>query len=64
LLKHWADPRHPYAERFENKTKAWVEIVLNSTAAEDDALDASFREIGQSLRSVVREIPPVFGSFW
>ena len=64
LLHHWTDPRHPYAERFAREYRALVERVLTGTAEEDDALDAELRKQGQSLRSVVREIPPVFGSFY
>jgi hypothetical protein len=29
---------------------------------DDNSLDAALRAQGQSLRAVVREIPPVFGS--
>ena len=64
LLRHWTDPRHPYAERFAREYRALVERVLTATAGEDDALDAELRKQGKSLRSVVREIPPVFGSFY
>ena len=64
LLRHWSDPRHLYAERFANEYRALVERVLTADAREDDALDARLREEGKSLRVVVREIPPVFGSFY
>ena len=64
LLAHWQDERHPYRQRFMQTHRADVERVLSSTAAEDDALDADFRQHGKSLRTVVREIPPVFGSFY
>ena len=64
LLRHWTDPRHPYAERFAREYRPLVERVLTATAEEDDALDGELRQQGQSLRSVVREIPPVFGSFY
>ena len=30
----------------------------------DPDLEIELRKIGQSLRSVMREIPPVFGSFY
>ena len=64
LLRHWTDPRHPYAARFSREYRALVERVLMAGAGEDDSLDAELRKQGQSLRSVVREIPPVFGSFY
>jgi hypothetical protein len=64
LLRHWTDPRHPYADRFSRESRALVERVLTASAEDDDALDAELRKQGQSLRSVVREIPPVFGSFY
>ena len=64
LLRHWRDERHPYRERFLAQWQPLVVRVLASTSNEDDALDAEFRTMGQSLRTVVREIPPVFGSFY
>ena len=64
LLRHWADPRHPHAERFAQTYRPWVERVLIASAADDDALDAALRTEGLSLRVVVREIPAVFGSFY
>jgi hypothetical protein len=64
LLRHWRDERHPYRERFLGQWQPLVERVLASSSSEDDALDAEFRTLGQSLRTVVREIPPVFGSFY
>lgn len=64
LLRHWTDPRHPHAERFAREYRTLVERVLIGTAEEDDTLDAELRKQGQSLRSIVREIPPVFGSFY
>jgi hypothetical protein len=64
LLRHWTDPNHPYAERFAREYRPLVERVLAASAEEDDALDAELRKQGESLRSVVREIPPVFGSFY
>jgi hypothetical protein len=62
LLAHWQDPRHPYRERFAQQ-RTLVEEVLNSGAT-IEALDLDLRQRGASLRSVAREIPPVFGSFW
>ena len=62
LLAHWTDARHPHRERFAEH-RPLVESVLSS----DDSLaelDARLRRHDTSLRSVVREIPPVFGSFF
>ena len=64
LLRHWSDPRHPYAARFLGEWKPEVEKLLQSPAGHDDELDAGLRAQGLSLRVVVREIPPVFGSFY
>lgn len=64
LLRHWTDPRHPNADRFSREYRALVECVLMAGAEEDDVLDAELRKQAQSLRSVVREIPPVSGSFY
>lgn len=64
LLRHWQDERHPYRERFLEQWQPLVERLLASSSSEDDVLDAEFRTLGQSLRTVVREIPPVFGSFY
>jgi hypothetical protein len=38
--------------------------VLSASPGDDDALDAALQSEGLSLRVVVKEIPPVFGSFW
>jgi hypothetical protein len=38
--------------------------VLQSPAGEDDSLDSALQAEGLSLRVVVKEIPPVFGSFF
>ena len=64
LLRHWTDARHPYAERFSKQYRALVERVLTSKEEADDVLDRDLRKEGQSLRVIVREIPPVFGSFY
>ncbi|MCS7049534.1 MAG: hypothetical protein N3A53_04275 [Verrucomicrobiae bacterium] len=50
LLEHWLDPRHPYRERFVQH-RAEIERVLSSS--DEDV-----------PRALLREIPPVFGSFW
>ena len=64
LLRHWTDPRHPYRDRFTEHYRPLVERVLTADPAQDDALDAQLRAEGQSLRVIVRESPPVFGSFY
>ena len=61
LLAHWLDQRHPYRERFLTQ-RALVEEVLASPET-PEGLDQKLRLRGMSLRSVAREIPPVFGSF-
>jgi hypothetical protein len=60
LLAHWLDPEHPYAERFQSKISL-VERILESPLP-DDQLDLQLQAEGHSLCSVMREIPPVFGS--
>lgn len=62
FLRHWLDERHPYRERFMEQ-RALIEEVLDSTEA-PAVLDARLRQRGASLRSIAREIPPVFGSFF
>lgn len=64
LLRHWTDERHPYRERFLSQWRPLVEKVLESDPADDERLDRELRLVGQSLRTVMREIPPVFGSFY
>ncbi len=64
LLRHWSDPRHPYSERFLRQWKPWVEKLLQTSSNGDDELDAELRKQGLSLRVLVREIPPVLGSFY
>ena len=63
LLAHWTDPRHPYRERFSER-RALIERVLDADGADDARLDAELVREGLSLRALMREIPPVFGSFW
>jgi hypothetical protein len=60
LLAHWLAPSHPYAARFQ-RMRAVIEEVLSFTG-DDCELDAQLRSRSMSLRAVVREIPPVFGS--
>jgi hypothetical protein len=62
LMAHWTDERHPGHERF-SENRAQVEALLDSTKSAIE-LDAELRRAGTSLRCVVREIPPVFGSFF
>ncbi len=64
LLRHWSDPRHPYSERFLRQWKPWVEKLLQAPANHDAELDVELRVQGLSLRVLVREIPPVLGSFY
>ena len=64
LLRHWTDARHPYRDRFLEKWRPIVEEVLEADPGRDLALDASLKSRGLSLRVVVREIPPVIGSFF
>lgn len=64
LLRHWTDARHPYAPRFTEQWRPVVEEVLTADPRDDFALDALLKSRGLSLRVVVREIPPVIGSFY
>lgn len=61
LLRHWTSPTHPHHERFAEH-RSLVEQVL-APGKDDVALDADLRAQGHSLRTAVREIPPVFGDF-
>ena len=64
LLDHWLDPRHPSHERFLERWRPIVVRVLEANPVADDLLDRELQAEGLSLRVVVREIPPVFGSFF
>lgn len=64
LLRHWTDERHPYRDRFLETWRTVVEEVLEADPAQDFELDAGLKARGLSLRVVVREIPPVIGSFF
>ena len=64
LLRHWTDERHPYRDRFLETWRPVVEEVLEADPAQDFELDAQLKARGLSLRVVVREIPPVIGSFF
>jgi len=61
LLAHWLDERHPYRARFLAQKALVVEVLTSEESPAD--LDRRLQRKGTSLRSVVREIPPVFGSF-
>lgn len=60
LLAHWENPAHPYSHRFAENKSLLCEI-LESPLGEGE-LDDQLRQSGLSLRTVAREIPPVFGS--
>tara|TARA_R110002073_G_scaffold277997_1_gene441834 strand:+ start:247 stop:585 length:339 start_codon:yes stop_codon:yes gene_type:complete len=64
LLKHWTDPRHPYRERFVTRYRPLVERLLESSSEDNETIDQQLREEGHSLRTIMREIPPVFGDFY
>ena len=64
LLRHWLDERHPYSDRLRERWLPLVDRVLRSDPDHDDALDAALQSEGSSLRVVVKEIPPVFVSFF
>jgi hypothetical protein len=60
LLAHWENPEHPYSHRFAENKRLLCEI-LESPLGETE-LDAQLRRRALSLRTIAREIPPVFGS--
>jgi hypothetical protein len=62
LLAHWTDPRHPYRERFLAQRHI-IEFALSSPLPEPE-LETALREHGHTLRTIRREIPPVFGQFF
>lgn len=62
LLAHWLDERHPYRDRFLERRELVEELLASGEAPHE--LDERFRRRGTSLRCLVREIPPVFGSFF
>ncbi len=57
---HWLNPEHPCSERFLGK-RALVERILESPLL-DEQLDRQLHFEGHSLRSLIREIPTIFGS--
>jgi hypothetical protein len=62
LTAHWLDERHPYRERFIEQRQLIEEILASQDVPEE--LNRILLGRGTSLRCVVREIPPVFGSFF
>jgi len=64
LLRHWLDEQHPYSERLRERWLPQVDRVLQGLPEHDDLLDAALQAEGSSLRVVVKEIPPVFGTFF
>jgi hypothetical protein len=50
--------------RFSEQHRDDVIALLESAPEDDATLDRRLRAQGKSLRSIVREIPPVFGSFY
>jgi hypothetical protein len=63
FISHWTDLRHPHRERFL-QNRALIEKLLTSCPEDDPALERELIQQGTSLRAAMREIPPVFGSFW
>jgi hypothetical protein len=62
LVRHWSDGRHPHRDRFLRE-RAVIEEAL-AFEGDDRVLDERLREKGKSLRTVMRDIPPVFGAFY
>ncbi len=62
LIRHWLDERHPHRERFIERREL-IEGVLASTEPLPE-LDERLRAEDSSLRAAIRDIPPVFGSFY
>ncbi len=63
LLNHWTDSRHPYRDRFMGKRQL-IEEILGTDERDEAELEKDLGARNLSLRTVMREIPPVFGSFW
>jgi hypothetical protein len=62
LVEHWLDARHPYRERFLESRNLIEEVLASHMSPEE--LNEALLKRGTSLRCVVREIPPVFGTFF
>lgn len=60
LLKHWDDERHPSRERFQR----FRPLIHDLLSCPLEQLDEVAERHGQSIRTAIREIPPVFGHFW
>ena len=60
MISHWSDCEHPYHHRFLVNQNL-IEEVLDSKLS-DEELDRGLQKRNLSLRGVVREIPPIFGS--
>jgi len=63
LIRHWTDERHPYRDRF-TRYRPVLEKLLAAPANSEQLIDTELQRDGLSLRGMIREIPPVFGSFW
>lgn len=62
LTAHWLDKRHPYCGRFLRQRQLIEEILASHETPEE--LQQCLLGRGTSLRCMIREIPPVFGSFF
>jgi hypothetical protein len=63
LIGHWTDSCHPHREHFL-WNRALVERLLASRPEDDSIFESELIQSDTSLRAALREIPPVFGSFW
>lgn len=62
LTTHWLDERHPYRGRFLRQRQLIEEVLASRETPEE--LEHNLLGRGTSLRCMIREIPPVFGSFF
>src|SRR2546429_4327571 len=63
LLRHWTDPRHPHAERFQEWRGGGGKNPPRPQSSEDPN-NAPMRPRGVSLRVGGRGIPSPFGGFF
>lgn len=63
LLHHWLDPRHHWANRFQEH-QSDVDELLSRDSKDDEQYEKYLHEKGLSIRVVAKEIPPVIGSFY
>ncbi len=63
LLNHWTDSRHPYRDRFLERRQL-IEQILSTDESGEAELEKDLEIHNLSFRALIREIPPVFGSFW